>query len=136
MAKQTNNEEYYLIESSDQILPTLVLLNTNFIKLDKTILIQKAALGIAEDTFSATKTYAVGELVVKDGKLYECTTVVTTAGAWDSTKWEEVELTTLDDIESRLSEFENEKVALTESEFEALTTYEDKLYDIVEEVEL
>lgn len=39
-------------------------------------------LGLDVDTFSTTKTYAVGDYVVYDGKLWKCTTAVTTAGAW------------------------------------------------------
>ncbi len=39
--------------------------------------------------FSTAKTYAVGDVVVKDGKAYECKTAVTSAGAWDATKWTE-----------------------------------------------
>lgn len=45
------------------------------------------ALGLDQDTFSSSSTYAVGDLVVYDNKIYECTTAITTAGAWDSTKW-------------------------------------------------
>ena len=39
-------------------------------------------LGLDVDTFSTTKTYAVGNYVVYKGKLWRCTTAVTTAGAW------------------------------------------------------
>ena len=46
-------------------------------------------LGLNVDTFSTTKTYAVGDYVVHDLKLYKCTTAVTTAGAWNSSKWTE-----------------------------------------------
>ena len=41
------------------------------------------------EAFSATKTYAVGAYVSKDGKYYKCKTAIETAGAWDGTKWEE-----------------------------------------------
>jgi hypothetical protein len=37
--------------------------------------------------FSSSSTYAVGDYVTHEGLLYKCTTAVTTAGAWDSTKW-------------------------------------------------
>lgn len=37
--------------------------------------------------FSATSTYAVGDLVIYDNAAYVCTTAVTTAGAWDSSKF-------------------------------------------------
>ena len=39
-------------------------------------------LGLDVDTFSTSSTYAVGDYVVYDGKLWKCTTAVTSAGAW------------------------------------------------------
>lgn len=39
-------------------------------------------LGLDVDTFSTTSTYAVGDYVVYGGKLWKCTTAVTSAGAW------------------------------------------------------
>ena len=39
-------------------------------------------LGLDVDTFSTSSTYAVGDYVVYDGKLWKCTTAVTRAGAW------------------------------------------------------
>ena len=41
----------------------------------------------AAPAFSASSTYAVGEHVTYNGALYRCTTAVTTAGAWDASKW-------------------------------------------------
>lgn len=40
--------------------------------------------------FSASSTYAVGDLVTKDGKYYKCKTAITEAAAWDASKWTEV----------------------------------------------
>lgn len=40
------------------------------------------------DAFSELQTYAVGDYCIYESILYKCTTAVTTAGAWDSTKWE------------------------------------------------
>lgn len=37
--------------------------------------------------FSASSTYAVGDYVIYEGKLYQCTTAVTTAGSWNSSNW-------------------------------------------------
>lgn len=37
--------------------------------------------------FSTSSTYQVGDYVMYQGKLYKCTTAITTSGAWDSTKW-------------------------------------------------
>lgn len=41
----------------------------------------------AAPAFSTSSTYAVGEHVTYNGGLYRCTTAVTTAGAWDASKW-------------------------------------------------
>lgn len=40
--------------------------------------------------FSATKTYALKDLVAYDGKIYRCTTAITVGAAWDATKWTEI----------------------------------------------
>lgn len=39
------------------------------------------------DAFSTSSTYAVGDIVIYNNTLYICTTAVSTAGAWDSSKW-------------------------------------------------
>lgn len=45
------------------------------------------------EAFSASSTYAIGELVIgPDGKLYQCTTAVSTAGEWDPEDWDETSL--------------------------------------------
>ena len=41
----------------------------------------------AAPAFSTSSTYAVGEHCTYNGGLYRCTTAVTTAGAWDASKW-------------------------------------------------
>lgn len=46
-------------------------------------------LGLNVDTFSTTKTYAVGEYVVYNLKLWKCSTAVTSAGAWNQANWTE-----------------------------------------------
>lgn len=38
------------------------------------------------EAFDATKPYAVGNIVIQSSKIYECTTAVETAGAWDTVK--------------------------------------------------
>ena len=37
--------------------------------------------------YSSSSTYAVGDLVLKDGQLYECNTAISTAEAWNSSHW-------------------------------------------------
>lgn len=39
------------------------------------------------DEFSTSQTYAVGDYCIYESILYKCTTAISTAGAWDSTKW-------------------------------------------------
>ena len=45
------------------------------------------SLGLKDDTYDSTKTYAVGDMVVKNHTIYECTTAITTAEAWNSSHW-------------------------------------------------
>ena len=52
-------------------------------------------LGIDVDTYSSSSTYALGDLVVYENKVYKCTTAITVAEEWDSTKWTEVDILSL-----------------------------------------
>ena len=52
----------------------------------------EAVTGTGTDTFSTSSTYEVGDVVVYENKLYRCITAIETAGAWDSTKWQEINL--------------------------------------------
>lgn len=64
-----------------------------------------AAVGDMEGSLAAaydsTATYAVGDYCVYEGRLYRCTTAITTAEAWTAGHWTAAVLT--DDIESELS---------------------------------
>ena len=42
------------------------------------------------DVYDATKTYAVGDYVIYQNNLYRCKTAISTAEAFDSTKWDQV----------------------------------------------
>lgn len=44
-------------------------------------------LGLDVDTYDNTETYAIDDFVVKDYKLWRCTTAITTPESWNSTKW-------------------------------------------------
>ena len=61
-------------------------------------LLTKADTAIQPDviapTFSTSATYALGDYVMYNGKLYECTTAVTTAGAWVAGSWTESKVMT------------------------------------------
>ena len=48
--------------------------------------INQTISNIADD-FSIENTYAVDDCVIYSGVLYKCIIAITTAGAWDSTKW-------------------------------------------------
>lgn len=37
--------------------------------------------------YSASSTYAVGDIVLKDGQLYKCNTAISTAEAWTAAHW-------------------------------------------------
>jgi hypothetical protein len=58
------------------------------------------------ENFDATKTYAVGDMVKKDSKIYECIEAIEEAAAWDATKWQEVSIpeVSLSDINGYLKE--------------------------------
>lgn len=45
------------------------------------------ALGLKNDTYDSIKTYAVGDMVIKNYAIYECTTAITTAEEWNSAHW-------------------------------------------------
>ena len=51
-----------------------------------------ASNNLAED-YDSTSTYAVDDYVMYGGTLYKCTTAVSTAESFDSTKWTEVLVT-------------------------------------------
>lgn len=46
--------------------------------------------GVDAEAFDASKTYAIGDYCTNNTKTYVCSTAITTAGAWDVTKWTEV----------------------------------------------
>lgn len=50
---------------------------------------QSGGIDVIADEFDSTSTYAVGDYCTYAGKLYKCTTAITTAGAWDSNNWTE-----------------------------------------------
>lgn len=47
--------------------------------------------GAIADAYSATSTYAVGDYCTKDGKLYRCVSAISTAEAWTTAHWTEVQ---------------------------------------------
>lgn len=47
----------------------------------------RTALGLSTDTYSSTSTYALGDLVVYNNMIYECTTAITSAETWNQEHW-------------------------------------------------
>lgn len=65
--------------------------------IDPAVLNGKLEATSAAPAFDSTKTYPVGWHVTYGGVLYECTTAVTTAGAWTgSTNWKATDMTSPD----------------------------------------
>lgn len=54
------------------------------------------------DEYSPKKTYAVGDYAILSGSLYRCISAVTTPERFNASKWERVDLTTLDSNLTRL----------------------------------
>lgn len=79
--------EHYHAKIKDwvkSILPT----KTSDLDNDSDFLDQLALAGIIAVTFSASSTYKVGDYVLYNHTLYRCKTAITTAGAWDASKWD------------------------------------------------
>ena len=43
------------------------------------------ALGLDQDTYSTSKNYAVGDMVIHDFRIWKCTTAC--SGEWNESKW-------------------------------------------------
>ena len=67
--------------------------DTNLNKIENGIANSDGALGY--DDYDNTQTYAVGAYCIYDNKLYKCTTAVSSAEDFDSTKWSEVNVKTI-----------------------------------------
>lgn len=77
----------------DQLTTASTLANDDYLPVETQSGTRKATAdtvsnaGQIAPNFDATATYSVGNLVFYERTLYRCTTAITTAGAWDSTKW-------------------------------------------------
>lgn len=56
--------------------------------------------------YSSSATYAVGDYAVHSGKLYQCTTAISTAEAWTAAHWTEAKLA--DDVSQLKEDFTND----------------------------
>ena len=69
----------------------------------------KVISGALADEYSASKTYAVGDLCIHDGVLYSCTTDITTAEVWNAAHWETGKIgDTVNDLNRQLGDVESE----------------------------
>lgn len=64
-----------------------IVTNTLQIGGNNLILQDAAVRSSLANAYSASSTYAVGDMVLKDGQLYECNTAITTAEAWTAAHW-------------------------------------------------
>lgn len=75
----------------------IVTFNANGGIKDSGVSINDVTQGLEEviaPAFSTSATYALGDYVMYNSKLYECTTAVTTAGAWNPANWTESKVMT------------------------------------------
>ena len=94
MATQTAHFELEKPALTD--VADIAVLNNNFDDIDTVMFANQersvAAVSNQADAYDAAQTYAVGDLVIYENRLYKCTTAVTVAEPWDSTKWEQTTL--------------------------------------------
>ncbi len=94
MATQTAHFELEKPALTD--VADIAVLNNNFDDIDVVMFANQersvAAVSNQADAYDAAQTYAVGDLVIYENRLYKCTTAVTVAEPWDSTKWEQTTL--------------------------------------------
>lgn len=57
--------------------------------------IKNATDNISKDEYDSTKTYSIGDICVYNNKLYKCIETISTAENFDSSKWEETQLSRL-----------------------------------------
>lgn len=55
----------------------------------------KANLSIIAPDYNNNSTYAVGDLAIKSGKLYKCSTAIETAETWNAEHWTETTVAAL-----------------------------------------
>lgn len=67
-----------------------VLLASQLNEMDNQIALNESSSALKSsiaNEFSISSTYTVGDYVIYEGQLYQCTTAVTTAGSWNSNNW-------------------------------------------------
>ena len=69
--------------------------NTLTTEIEDKIEILEDNTGTKTDTYSASATYAINDIVIHNNKLYKCTTAITVAEEFNPAKWLQVSLKTL-----------------------------------------
>ena len=74
-----------------------------------------AAVASLAPAYSSSSTYAVGDYVMHEGVMYECTTAITTAEAWNAAHWTAVAIATeISDLKEEISDKPNWTVGSAE----------------------
>lgn len=111
-------------------------MNGNWDNIDEFAGLIQDSIGTATNTFSTSSTYAVGDIVIYEHKLYKCTTAVSTAGEFDSDDWTEISIKELIDektvVDSSLSPTSKNPVQNKEV-YEALEEKQTQIDALVEE---
>jgi hypothetical protein len=99
---QTVNDSLALADTSLQ--PVTSATEDNIVTFDANGNIQDSGVAISDVTqgledviapaFNEVSTYALGDYVMHEGKLYECTTAITVPGAWVAANWTESKVMT------------------------------------------
>lgn len=80
---ETDNLKLALPASNEYV--DVEVLNENFRKIDTSVLLALAAAA----PYSTSQTYALGAYCTRGGKLYKCTTAITSAETWTAAHWTE-----------------------------------------------
>lgn len=91
MATQTSH--YSLAKPDTTDLIDISVLNADLDLIDQAIYEAEqsggSATGMIADPYSSSATYSVGDYCSHDGKLYRCTTAISTAEDWTAAHWTE-----------------------------------------------
>ena len=119
MATQTSHYSLAKPEATDLI--DISVLNADLDLIDQAIYEAKQSGGSATDMiadpYSSSATYSVGDYCSHEGKLYRCTTAISTAEAWTAANW--TETTVGDEIDSGGGSASMEEMTL--AQYTALT---------------
>ena len=66
-----------------------VVVDSTKVTESKLAALEEVLYGQIPDDFDETQTYAVGDIVAHDGKVWKCIEAIETPAAWDASKWEE-----------------------------------------------